>query len=133
MISDSKKRILYVGKLWTGSVHDITIFKDEFSWINFRGKRTHVDLGFQGMESIICNARVVKPHKKPKGKLLGDFERSINKIFSSFRVRVENALAGCKHFLVNQIRSRVKQKEQILENFQLTAGLHNYKLKFSIN
>ncbi len=133
MISDSKKRILYVGKLWTGSVHDITIFKDEFSWINFRGKRTHVDLGFQGMESIIYNARVVKPHKKPKGKLSGDFERSINKIFSSFRVRVENALAGCKHFFINQIKSRMKCREQILENFQLSAGLYNYKLKFSIN
>ncbi|MCS7077539.1 MAG: transposase family protein [Bacteroidia bacterium] len=34
-ISDSKKRILYIGK-WRGSVHDITIFKNEFSWINFK-------------------------------------------------------------------------------------------------
>jgi hypothetical protein len=71
------------------------------------------------------------PHKKPKGKLLGAFEKSVNKIFSSFRVRVENALAGCKSFLINQIRSRVKDREQILENFQLSAGLYNYKLKFS--
>ncbi|MDW8301765.1 MAG: transposase family protein [Bacteroidia bacterium] len=47
MMSDSKKRILYVGKLWSGSIHDITIFKNEFSWINFRGKRTHVDLDFK--------------------------------------------------------------------------------------
>jgi hypothetical protein len=107
------------------------IFKEEFSDLNFRGKRIHVDLGFQGIKSLICNARVVIPRKKPKGKSLDAFEKGINQIFSSFRVKIENAIAGCKHFLINQIRSRVKQKEQILENFQLTAGLHNYKLKFS--
>jgi hypothetical protein len=122
---------LYVGKLWAGSVHDITIFKNECSWINFRGKRIHVDLGFQGMKVIICNGCVIMPHKKPKGKLLGAFEKSVNKIFSSFRVKVENALAGCKSFLINQIRSRTKNSEQIVENFQLSAGLYNYKLKFS--
>jgi hypothetical protein len=85
------------------------------------------------MKAIIYNGCVIMPHKKPKGKLLGAFEKIVNKIFSSFRVRVENALAGCKSFLINQIRSRMKDREQILENFQLSAGLYNYKLKFSIN
>jgi hypothetical protein len=70
------------------------------------------------------------PHKKPKGKLLGAFEKSVNKIFSSFRVKVKNALAGWKSFLINQIRSRMKNREQIVENFQLCAGLYNYKFKF---
>jgi hypothetical protein len=91
----------------------MSIFKNEFSWINFRGKRIHVDLGFDGIEGIICNASVAKPYKKPKGKSLGAFEKRMNQIFSSFRVKVENALAGCKHFLINQIKSRMKDREQI--------------------
>jgi hypothetical protein len=44
-----------------------------------------------------------------------------------------NALAGCKSFLINQIRSRMKNREQIVENFQLSAGLYNYKLKLLLN
>ena len=93
----------------------------------------HVDLGFQGIKDVIENAKVVIPFKKPKGKLLDELQKNINRIFSGFRVRVENALAGCKHFFINQIRSRFQQREQILENFQLSAGLHNYKLKYSSN
>lgn len=124
---------MYVGKLWSGRVHDITIFKNEFSSINFRDKRVHVDLGFQGIEHVILYGQIAKPYKKPKGKLLGDFEKEVNRILSSFRVKVENALAGCKHFLINQIRSRVKHKEQIADHFELSAGLYNYKLQFSSN
>jgi hypothetical protein len=35
--------------------------------------------------------------------------------------------------LINPIKSCMKDSEQILENFQLSAGLHNYKLKFLLN
>ncbi len=114
-------------------MHDITIFKREFSCIDFKGKRVHVDLGFQGIEHVLLNGQIAKPYKKPKGKLLGDFEKEVNRILSSFRVKVENALAGCKHFFINQIRSRVKDREQIAEHFELCAGLYNYKLQFSSN
>lgn len=65
----------------------------------------------------MCNALVAKPCKKPEGKLLDEFEKSVNNTFSSFKVRVENALAGCKNFFINQIKSGTKDREQILENF----------------
>jgi hypothetical protein len=42
-----------------------------------------------------------------------------------------NTLAGYKNFLINPIRSRMKNREQIVENFQPSAGLYNYKLEFS--
>lgn len=130
-ISDCHKQILYIGKLWAGSIHDVKILKEELSQIDFRGKSVHVDLGFQGIKDMIKNAKVIIPFKKAKGKSLDELEKKLNRIFSGFRVRVENALAGCKHFFINQIRSRFQQREQILENFQLSAGLHNYKLKYT--
>jgi hypothetical protein len=68
-----KSAAVILKDFWAASVHDITIFKNECSWINFRGKRIHVDLGFQGMKVIICNGCVIMPHKKRKGKLLAKY------------------------------------------------------------
>jgi hypothetical protein len=68
-------------------------------------------------------------HQYDKPLLLGAFEKSVKKIFLSFRVNAENTLASCKIFFINQIKSRTKNREQISGN----AGLYNYKLKFSIN
>lgn len=130
-IATPDRQTKYVSPLYAGSVHDMTVFKNELSNIDFGGRRVHVDLGFQGIKDVIKNACVIIPFKKPKGKALDELKKGINKVFSSFRVKIENAYAGCKHFLINCIRSRVHEKEQILEHFQLSAALNNFKIKFS--
>jgi hypothetical protein len=132
IIASLTKRIVYLGCLWNGKAHDITIFKEELSRFSFKGKRVHLDLGFYGLALEQLGGIFFMPNKKPKGKELSEISKRENKFLSSIRVIVENALAGVKSFFICRTKNRFHYQEKTHEAFNLAVGLHNFKRTFAI-
>jgi DDE superfamily endonuclease len=109
--------IKYVGPVSPGTKSDINAFREELKDISFVGKDVLVDLGFYGLKESETGGKIVMPHKKPKGKELTGEQKAENKNISAVRVIVENAIAGCKHFLICQTRNRFKIRERIDDFF----------------
>jgi hypothetical protein len=94
---DGKKRILIVTITKSGRRHDkrladkISLFEkipeDVALW---------TDTGFQGV--LRQHANTLVPKKATRGKPLTYAEKEENRVISSFRVIVENAIAGIKRF-----------------------------------
>lgn len=129
VISTLLGTIKYVGLLWNGKSADITLFRSELGEISFKNKKVHVDLGFYGLAAELKEGLLMIPHKKPKKKELNAEQKTENTKMSSVRVIVENALAGTKHFFICTIKNRFHKIKKIQENFDLCAGLSNFKGK----
>jgi len=54
------------------------------------------DTGFQGLQKQHPN--VLMPKKRPRGGRLTDAEKSMNRLISSVRIKVEHAIGGIKRF-----------------------------------
>lgn len=89
------------------------------------GDRRAVDLGFLGIEAE--GVRVFIPEKKPKGKELTQYQKELNSLMGSIRVKVEHAIAGIKRLKIirNQIRLHGWQAGDRMMN--IACGLHNLR------
>lgn len=136
VISNSKRVILFLGMTTFGSMHDFTLFKQEFApdkpW--FEAFRIWVDLGYLGFDKNYETLELRLPHKKPRrskanpNPTLTDQQKEENRQMSQVRVVVENAIAGLKRFnsLVHKFRNR---KVNFVDEVVLAAaGLHNLSL-----
>lgn len=129
IISTKKKRIGFLSKTVEGKASDITVLRATAP-PRFIPKhvKTHVDLGFKGLETEFPDHRFSIPHKKPKSRDLTNAQKARNKKKSAVRVLVEHAIGGMKRFgIVSQVFRNKKQ------NFDDTAilissGLWNYHL-----
>lgn len=97
VVTDEKKRILILTPSKHGKVHDKKMsdknmiargIPDEIAIL--------VDTGFQGLQKQHPN--ILMPKKKPRGGLLTDEEKEMNKLISSVRIVVEHAIGGMKRF-----------------------------------
>lgn len=128
MISDLRKRIIYIGLLWNGACHDFTIFKKELQHLDFSDKRIWVDLGFNGIKKKVKHGVINIPHKKPKGGELTDHQKTENKAQSSVRVAVENSISGIKRHFILRHECRLRLWSKINDALEACAGLYNFKL-----
>ncbi len=117
--------------MWNGKTHDINVFRNEFSQIDFTEKNIHVDLGFYGLAKDNVGGSVIMPHKKPKGKQLTDSQKGDNKVMSKLRAVVENAIGGMKSFFILRVENRFHYHRKTFESLILASSLHNFKLKMS--
>ena len=136
LMSDKKKQIYYVSKLYDGSNVDFGILKKEFEpgmgW--FKNLKVLVDLGFQGMgkiykikELIIGDKKPKKSKKNPFPKLTGE-QKEKNKKVSRERIFVEHAIGRLKKFRILKNRCRIKCQKLKNQIIGICAGLSNYLL-----
>ena len=140
VMSDKKKWIYYVSKLFDGSNVDFGLLKSEFppdqDW--FRNVRLLLDLGFVGVDKIYnIKELLIGEKKKRKSKSnpiskLSDEQKERNKKVSKERIFVEHAIGGIKIYRILKNRCRLKSMELKDKIIGVCAGLWNYHLKVTI-
>lgn len=126
IVSDEKKRILFLSPTKSGRRHDKRIVdKSILKAPSDVGK--WVDTGFQGMDKLYDN--VIIPKKGTKKKPLTLADKANNKVISSFRVVVEYAIAGIKRFrvLTDTLRNKIGMFDDMI--MEVCSGLWNYHLR----
>lgn len=141
LMSNKKRRIFYISKLYQGSEVDYGIMKKEFKpgekW--FRNKKLAIDLGFIGIEKDYEIKEVMIGYKKPRKSIenpnpqLTKKQKEWNKKVSKVRIYVEHAIGGIKIFRMLKNRCRLKSEELKNRIVGVAAGLWNYKLRFKEN
>lgn len=136
VMSDKRKWVYYVSKLFDGSNVDLGLLKVEFPpWLDwFRNVRLLVDLGFVGIEKmynikelVIGEKKMKKSKSNPVPKLT-DEQKGLNKEVSKERIFVEHAIGGVKIYRILKNRCRLKAMEIKDRILGVCAGLWNYHL-----
>lgn len=128
IVSDEKKRILFLSPTKSGRRHDKRIVDKSILKIPDNvGK--WADTGFQGLDKLYEN--VIRPKKGTKKHPLSQEDKENNKIISSFRVVVEHAIAGIKRFrvLTDTLRNKIGLFDDMV--MEVCSGLWNYHLRYS--
>lgn len=131
IISDEKRRIVFVSPTREGKLHDLRqlrktgilehIPKDISLW---------VDKGYQGIEGILRNGNnIMIPYRKPRGKELTEDKKQENRLISGIRIVVEHAINGIKRFAAMSgiYRNRKGQDDSMI---YLCASLWNFHLQY---
>lgn len=130
VVTDKNRRILVVTAQKSGRRHDKKL-ADKNSVFEMIPQEipVYTDTGFIGAQKIHPNIYI--PKKKSKKRPLTFDEKETNKLISSYRVVVEHAIGGIKHFrcMSEKLRNR---KAFIDDQFiLLSSGLWNYHLASS--
>lgn len=128
IMTDEKKRILFLSKTKSGKRHDKKIFDKSVLKIPPNVAKW-ADTGFQGISKSMEN--VVMPKKGTKKKPLTKEEKENNRVISSFRVIVEHAIGGIKRFrvLTDVLRNRIGIFDDLV--IEIGAGMWNYHLRYT--
>jgi DDE superfamily endonuclease len=135
IISDKKRRILYVSGVYKGREHDYSLLQKEFppdvAW--FEGLRVRLDLGFQGFQDLYACAQLHIPVKRKRTKKGISNELSLdqkqhNQESSKERIVVEHAIGGMKRYRILEHRNRLRAKPVINQVVGVCAGLWNFSL-----
>lgn len=129
ILSDENKKIIVLSSTEPGSKHDFQIFKEqELKNCLPTNVTTHVDLGYQGIESQCPDNTISIPDKKPKNMELTSTQNESNKAKSSFRVKVEHAIGGIKRMRGASDICRAINSDLRDQMMLICAGLWNYTL-----
>lgn len=128
IITDEKKSILLLTPTKSARRHDkrladkISLFEHIPEYIAI-----WLDTGFQGVLKQHFNTLI--PKKASRSKPLSYEEKAENRIISSFRVRVENAISGVKRYTVisGTLRNRKTYFDDLV--MEIACGLWNFHLK----
>lgn len=140
MISDPKRRILFVGKtVWGGEYHDLRLAQADLEPLQDENWEVPVwlDLGYLGFEKFFKISELKRPHKKPRKSkqrpkpTLTPEQKQENQQMARVRVVVEHATGRIKRYamLVNRLRTRSKKLAD--QAILICAGLSNFKLNYS--
>jgi len=127
IVSDEKKRILFLSPTKSGRRHDKRIVDKAVLKIpDAVGK--WADTGFQGLAKLYPNVLIPKKGTK-KNPLLKE-EKEDNRIISSFRVVIEHAIAGVKRFQIvtNTLRNKIGLFDDLI--MEVCSGLWNFHLRY---
>lgn len=129
IITDEKKNILYISPTKAGSIHDKRILDKENILTKIPPDVSILaDTGYQGIDKY--HPHVLLPKKKSKHNPLSNDDRAMNRLISSYRILVENAIAGMKRY--NCLVQPLRNKRGIDDIFvRVCAGLWNFHLKMS--
>ena len=136
IISNKKRRILYISKTYKGKEHDYSLLKQEFppqiAW--FKTFTVHLDLGFIGFNDLYPCKELHIPIKKQRATKgnkneLNDVQKKHNKEEASQRIYVEHSIGGMKRYRVLVNRNRLKNKDIINQTIGVCAALWNFSLE----
>lgn len=139
IISDERQFIWYLWATVNWKQHDYNILKNEFLGKNvFIETNLMLDLWFHGVVSKFWDTIkwILIPEKKPRKTKnnpnidLTMEQKESNKVISSFRIKVENAIWWAKRFwAVTQIfRNKSEQFNDLV--MELACSLWNFHLSF---
>ena len=135
VIKGEGNQILYVSKLYKGTVSDYVMLKTEFPahihW--FENKEVRIDLGFQGFATEYRCLRVRIPHKRKRvangeSNALTSEQMAYNKELASVRVVIEHCISRLKQMRFIQQTIRIRCLDFLNRLIQLAASLANFKL-----
>jgi len=129
LMSDEKKRVLYLSPTKPGKMHDKKI-TDKTCLISCIPEDVTIwsDTGFQGIQKQHKNA--LMPKKKPRGRSLTIEEKQNNQTISAIRIVVENAVAGIKRYnCLNHTFRNKNGSDDMMMN--ICSGLWNFHLQMS--
>jgi hypothetical protein len=130
IVTDMRKNVIFLTPTKSARRHDKRL-ADKVSLFDYIPERIAlwVDTGFQGVLKQHYNTLI--PKKATKGKPLTLQDKEENKLISSFRVRVEHAIAGIKRFavLAGVLRNRKVYFDDLV--MELGCGMWNFHLKVS--
>jgi len=136
VISDSKRRILFLGRTFPGSRHDYKMLNQELS-PRFSNINVSVDLGYQGIKKHSLSYQNINiPHKKPRkskknpNPSLTKKQKTENKLMASKRVIVEHAIGGMKAFHILTTRFRNRTNGMVNDVIFQVSGLWNLKISY---
>lgn len=129
VIADKKKRILVLTPSKHGKVHDKKLSDKALAVVRVPKEVTLLaDTGFVGIDKQHPNTLL--PKKKPRGGVLTDAEKAMNRLISSVRIGVEHAIGGMKRFrAVSDIYRNKKGWDDNLVN--VAAGLWNFHVQMA--
>ena len=136
VLSDKRRFIYYLSRLYEGSNVDFGLLKEEFppekDW--FRNQKVVIDLGFVGIEKeyrikqvLIGFKRLRKSKANPTPRLTKE-QQEWNSTVSRERIYVEHAIGGMKRYRILKNRCRIKCQTLKNEIIGICAGLWNYQL-----
>lgn len=130
VLTNRKKRVLFLGQTHEGKKHDKAAADEAGVFDQIPADVTcWADKGFTGAQSSHPHKQIKIPKKKPPGQELSEEEKEKNKHISRIRITVEHAIAGVKRFRsVSEIfRNKTEQLEDQL--MIIACGLWNYHLE----
>ena len=140
IISNEEQYIWYLWPTESGKSHDYTMFKNEFLEQKeiFIETNLMLDLWYLGVINDFwkTTAWILIPKKKPRKSKnnpkpeLTKEEKESNKVISSFRIKVENAIGWAKRFgITSQI---FRNKSEFFNDIimEIACGLWNFHLSF---
>lgn len=129
VITNKKKRILFLSKTEGGRQHDFTMLKEHAPPRKIpKTIKQHLDLGFKGYKAQFPDHKISMPERKPRTRELCQTKANQNKRKSSVRVLVEHAICGVKRFRITTDVFRNKIKEFDDKAMFISCGLWNYHL-----
>ena len=129
IVANEKKRILIVTPSKHGRVHDKRLADKNL--LSFRipdEVSILADTGFQGLQHL--HPTTLIPKKKPRGGVLTDADKALNRLISSVRMPVEHAIGGIKRFrCVSDVYRNKNGFDDRLVN--VVAGLWNLHIQMT--
>jgi DDE superfamily endonuclease/Helix-turn-helix of DDE superfamily endonuclease len=127
VMTDSKKRVLFLSPTKHGRVHDKKLLDKSVLHIP-EEISVLADTGFQGLQKQHGNTLI--PAKKPRGGMSNAAQKAMNRLISSCRIPVEHAIGGMKRFRsVSEICRNKNGTDDRLMN--VAAGLWNLKMQMA--
>jgi hypothetical protein len=113
-----------------GKCHDFNVLKKMISSDKeyFIESNILVDLSFWEIDKQYNCKSVHIPHKKSKNKLLTPEQKEENRILSSKRIVVENAICRLKVFRILSDQFRIHCLDFYDKILACCAGIHNFQL-----
>ena len=131
--------IVFLGQTHSGKNHDFGMFKkDCLGFVESKGYRFYVDLGYKGIKKFFNNLHeVFIPHKKPRksknnpNPCLDDKQKSYNKSVSKERIYVEHSIGRVKIFKIVSHKFRGRKEGWNHTTMKISTALHNFKIIFN--
>jgi len=128
VISQKSQRIVLLGHPSEGKKHDIKLYRDD-SFAFPRGSYLYADSGYEGIQKDDDLIRTFTPRKKSKKKPLSFTDKSYNRLLSSQRIGVENAIGGMKRSKISGLKWRGRRDNFEDQSNLIAAALYNLNLK----
>jgi DDE superfamily endonuclease len=135
ILSNKKRKILYISKLYTGAKHDFSMLKTEFPsslpWFN--NYILWLDSGFQGFNThyattILHLSLRRKRAKKGEKSTFTNEQLLHNQSVGKQRIYVEHAIGGMKRYRILYNRIRLKNDASIDRIINVGAALWNFNI-----
>ena len=129
IISTRKRYVGFLSKTVEGKEHDMTILKAQAPPRAIpKEVKTHLDLGFKGLDTEYPDHRISMSKRKPRTHDLTEAQKKQNKKKSSVRVLVEHAIGGIKRLRIVSDVFRNKKVGFDDQAMLISCGLWNYHL-----